>query len=46
MSASPLARKFVRIALSSVTVGTALALVLLGGPADAFPDLGTMGRGI
>jgi hypothetical protein len=35
MFASPVVRKFARVAVTSVTAGAALALVFLGGPADA-----------
>lgn len=35
MFTSPIVRKFARVALTSATAGAALALVLLGGPADA-----------
>ena len=35
MFASPVVRKFARLALTSATAGAALAVVFLGGPADA-----------
>lgn len=43
MFSSPLARKIVRVSLTSATAGAALALVFLGGPADAAIHL--QGRG-
>lgn len=43
MFSSPVVRKFARVALTSATAGAALALVFLGGSADAAV---LMGRGI
>jgi len=40
MFSSPLARKIVRVGLSSAAAGTALAIVFLGGSAEAAVPFG------